>query len=762
MAVQILWNPQKNKTTMLFVWQTLALQFRMFTTSSVNLKDVKVGIQILNAVDQHVDSSTHISPLQVCVERKSVTDGKLIHAHIKTRGSQRDNIIWNALANMYASCGTLADATRVFNTIPVPDVCSWSVIISAYSRHGFTQEALQMFNQMAETGVHPDHFIFSTVFSACAKLKALEQGMKIHEEAIKSGFDKHVFVQSALVDMYAKCHKLEIARKLFDKIPRRDVVTWTLIIAGYAQNGREMEALKLFQQMRLEGLNLNPTTFAVVLPACANLAALEKGMEIHKEIIRCGFHSDVFVQSALINMYAKCCDLEKARSFFDKMSVRDTVSWTAMIVGYTQNGHMDEAMKLFQKMSERSIVSWTAMIAGYAQNGSSVEALKLFQEMKSAGVMLDSKTFASVLPACGNMVALGKGIEIHEEIIRNGFQSDVSVVNALIDMYAKCGNLGKAQKLFDEMNERTVISWTAMIAGYAMHGHGREALKLFKKMEDSGIRPNQVTFVCVLSACCHAGLAEEGIQYFNKMSDYYNVTPVMEHYNCIVDLLGRAGCLDAAISFINNMPIKPDAAMWGCLLSSCRIHNNIELGEQVAERLFELEPSNSGTYVLLSNIYAAAGKWNDVDKVQKIMRVRGVKKTPGCSWIEVNKELHSFLVGDRSHPQMQAIYTELDRLYGEMKATGYVPDTRFVLNDIEEEQKEQALCHHSEKLAIAFGLLNTPDGETIRVIKNLRVCGDCHSAIKCFSNIVTREIIVRDTNRYHHFKDGQCSCGDYW
>jgi pentatricopeptide repeat protein len=316
--------------------------------------------------------------------------------------------------------------------------------------------------------------------------------------------------------------------------------------------------------------------------------------------------------------------------------------------------------------------------------------------------------------------------------------------------------------MFDKMHIRNVVSWTMMIAGYAMHGYAKEAIKLFEQMEYSGINPNHVTLLSVLSACSHAALVDEGYRYFNHMGDYYHIMPVMEHYRCMVDLLGRAGHLDEARDFINRMPIKPDAIIWSCLLGACRTHNNIELGERVAGHVFELDPKNAAPYVLLSNMYAAAGRWDEIEKLRKRMKEKGIEKTPGCSWIEVSREVHAFLAGDRSHPQIQQIYMELERLSQDMKVAGYVPDTRFVLNDVKEEEKEHILRHHSEKLAIAFGLLNTSHGSTIRVIKNLRVCGDCHSAIKFISKIVAREIIVRDVNRYHHFKNGQCSCGDFW
>eukprot|EP01018_Ginkgo_biloba_P002565 Gb_33726 [translate_table: standard] len=692
---------------------------------------LKEALHILHDLKQCVDSSTYICLLQACNQKQSLTDGQLVHALMNERGFIPERLVCNTLMDMYAKCGSLIDARKVFDEMRQPNVCSWTVMITAYTKHGLAEEALTLFHQMQRTGVQPNRFTFVSVLPACAHLADLQQGIEIHKEIIRGGLQSDVFVESALVDMYAKCGSIAKARNVFDKMSKRDVYSWTVIIASYTRHGLADEALNLFRQMQRTGIQPSQFTFASILPACASTMALEQGMEIHKEIIKSGIQSNVCVENALVDMYAKCGSIKTARDIFDKMHQRNTVSWTAII-------------------------------GGYAQNGNGEEALKLFRQMQLAGVKPNSMTFASVLPACANLAALEQGMEIHEEINRNGFQSNVFLGNALIDMYAKCGSIEKARDLFDKMDQRTDVSWTAMIGGYAMHGYGKEALKLFEQMQHSGMNPNPVTLVCVLSACCHAGLLKEGWQYFNSMSKYYCITPAMEHYVCMVDLLGRAGCLDQAQDFINNMPIKPDATVWRCLLGACRIHNNVELGESVAERLFELSPKNAAPYVLLSNIYAAAGRWDDTENVRKMMKDRGVKKTPGRSWIEVNKQMHAFVSGDRSHPQTHKIYAKLERLSKQMKEAGYVPDMKFVLHDVEEHQKEQMLCHHSEKLAIACGLINTSPGTTLRVIKNLRVCGDCHSATKFICKIVSREIVVRDANRYHHFKDGQCSCGDYW
>eukprot|EP01018_Ginkgo_biloba_P001596 Gb_35886 [translate_table: standard] len=584
--------------------------------------------------------------LPACADLSSLEQGKKIHEEIIRCGFQSDVFVGNALVDMYAKCsdiknarhvfdimpqrdvvlwttmivgyvqnGLVDEALKLFQKIPQRDVVSWNAMISGYVQNGHIDEALKLFGQMQLTGVKPSSKTFAGVLPACANLGALEKGKELHEDIIKNGFQSDVFVSNALVDMYAKCGNVEIARNLFDNMFQRDIVSWTTMIAGYAQNEQREEALKLFRQMQLAGMKPDSKTFTSILPACANTAYLEQGMEIHEEIIRSGFHSFVFVGNALVDMYAKC-------------------------------GSMQNACCVFDKMPQRDVVSWTTMIAAYAQNGLGEKALKIFRCMQLASVKPDSKTFTSVLPACANLAALELGKEIHEEIIRNGFHSDVFVGSALVDMYAKCGSIENAHTVFDRMHQRNVVSWNAMIAGYAMHGCASGALKLFEQMHHSGTNPDHVTLVCVLSACCHAGLLDEGWQYFDCMSQYYHITPAIEHYGCMVNLLSRAGHLDEAQDFINKMPIKPDASVWGCLLGACRVHNNIELGERVAEHLFELDPQNATPYVLLSNIYASAGRWDDIEMVRKMMKDRRVRKKPGCSWIDVNKQVSAFLVGD--------------------------------------------------------------------------------------------------------------------
>eukprot|EP01018_Ginkgo_biloba_P030298 Gb_17295 [translate_table: standard] len=609
--------------------------------------------------------------------------------------------------------------------------CNISPTINTLCKERRLKEALGILHIANFQGIPVNFNTYDSLLQACTDMKALVEGKRVHAHMLRSGFEQNVCLGTRLVTLYATCGSLENARLVFDKILKRNVFLWNAMIRGYAWNGTGQEAITLYYQMQQTGIQANNFTFPFVLKACAGLSALQEGREIHYHVISEGLESDVYVGAALIDMYCKCGSIENARQVFDKMCQRDAVSWNAMIAGYAQNGHANEA-------------------------------LLLCHHMQAAGTKLSHATIVSVLPACADLAALQQGKELHDYIIKNGFESYVNVGNALIDMYAKSGNIKTARQLFDRMSKRDVVSWNAMIAGYGMHGHGEDALALFSQMQLTTLKPDHITLVGVLSACSHAGLVDEGWRYFDCMRRDYCIPPRVEHYTCMIDLLGRTGQLEEAHEFIKRMPLEPDAGVWGALLFACRVHCNVELGECVAEYLIELEPKNAGNYVMLSNIYAAAGRWDGVAKVRTMLKDRRVKKSVGCSWIEMKNKVHAFFVADRSHPQSEKIYALLESLEGQLKEAGYVADKSYVLHDVDDEEKEYALCSHSEKLAIAFGLINTSPGTLIQITKNLRVCGDCHTAIKYISKIVKRDIVVRDVNRFHHFKDGLCSCGDYW
>eukprot|EP01018_Ginkgo_biloba_P036001 Gb_24114 [translate_table: standard] len=968
------------------------------------------ALNILHLMDQQgisADAYTYICLLQACANMRALAEGKQVHAHILKNGFVPNSYLENKVVVMYAKCGSLLDARQVFEKISHRNALSWASMIGMYARQKHWKEALLLFYQMQSEGMHPDNFIIPSVLKACACLTALEQGKEIHGYIVRRRFELDVFVVNALVDMYAKCGSIDYAKEVFDKMSAKDVVSWTAIIAGYAHNGQADEALKLYREMELSGVEAdaiawnamiaafaqngqgdeavkllgqmqlsgvepgvnswnaiisgcaqngyaeeafklffqmqlaeikpNSVTIPVILPACSELGALKQGSAVHSYTIKSGFESNVFVGSALVDMYAKCGSIYDARHVFDGMSERnvviwnsmiagysqngninealeifhqmqlsnvktDVITWNAMITGYARNGHRDEGLKLFFQMqlaglkpnlsswnaliagsvqsgqgkealelfrqmqgrcvmhdmdsggalisgyeqngngdevfklspqigtaemkpnsvtiasvlpacaslanlchgkeihgyilrngfesnvfvgsalidmyakcqsiedarivfdifSQRNVVSWNVMIAGYAQNDNGDKALKLFRQMQLEGMKPNSATIMSILSACAILIALQEVKEIHCYITRSGIESDVFVRTALVDVYAKCGSITYARQVFDKISQRDVIIWNAMIAGYAMHGLGENALTLFYQMQHAGIKPDHITFTAVLSACSNAGMMDEGWKLFNLMSEYYGITPCMEHYTCMVNLLGRAGLLNEAQDLINKMPLKPDACLWGTLLGACRIHCNIELAERAAKFLFELEPANAGNYMILSNIYAAVGRWDDVVKVRRMMKDKGLKTSPGCSWIKVKNRMQIFLAGDNSQPAMERIHATLRILAVQMEEAGYIPDINFAQQVVEEEEQEHILCGHSEKLAIAFGLINTCPWTPIRVIKNLRMCGDCHTATKFISKIAKREVFVRDANHFHYFKDGVCSCGDYW
>eukprot|EP01018_Ginkgo_biloba_P015808 Gb_31706 [translate_table: standard] len=755
--------------------------------------------------------------LRSCGSLAALEQGSQVHGHIVKTGLGLDVTVGNALIDTYVKCGSVISAYKLFNGMPERDRISWNAMIAGCAQYGHCEEAVVIFRQMQWAHQEPDQFTFGSFLRASANLAAPNQGVEVHNQIIKTGFESDVIVGSALVDMYSKCKMLEDARCLFDNMPEQNVVSWTAMISGYAQNGFGEDALKLACQMLQTCIHPEEYTYTSMLVACSSIAALQEGKMVHAHTIKSGLQSSISVQNALIDMYGRCSSTVNAHHVFHTMSKRDTVSWNAIIGVHAQNddgkqalkllcqmrraglkpdqftfpsvlrvsssqsaleqgktihgsiiktgyvssiwvgsslvdmyskcGNMEAAWNVFEEMPGQNAVSCSAMIAGYAQNGYSEDALKLFCQMLLTGTKLDEFTFASVLGACATLAALEDGKQVHAFIIQSGFDSDVAVGNALVDMYAKCGSLVDAQKVFDQRSELDIASWNAMISGYAQHGYGKEALQLFEQMQREDKKPNHITFVCVLSACSSIGLVDEGHRFFASISQDHGMALTMEHYACMVDLLSRAGYLDEAEDFINEMPFEPGALVWRTLLGACRIHGNMKIGKRAAECILRLEPHDAATYVLLSNMYAAAGMWDYAANVRKEMKSKGLKKEQGLSWIEVKRRVHTFMVSDRSHPQTKEIYGKLEELNMLMKAAGYVPNMNFVLHDVEEEQKEELLSHHSEKLAIAFGLISTPWEMPIRIIKNLRVCDDCHTASKLISKLVGRELIVRDAKR---------------
>lgn len=636
----------------------------------------------------------------------------------------------NKLVDAYLKCGGIDDARQVFDEMTKRHIVAWNSMISAYLRSGRTEEALYLYKVMFREGVVADEFTFSSIFRAFSDLGLLREGRISHGKLVVSGLGVgNVFVGSALVDMYAKFGNLMEARMVFDQVVEKDVVLFTALIVGYTQNGGEGEAMAVFGKMVSEGIKANEFTFATTLIACGNLGELSEGKVVHGVIIKMGFESYVDAQTSLLSMYSRC-------------------------------GLVDDSLRVFDQLSNPNLVTWTAVIAGLVQNGREESALSMLRQMMRNSVKPNAFTLSTALRACSSLAMFEQGRQIHAHVGKVGLDQDRFAGAALVDMYGKCGSIGMARQVFDNLFEPDIVSMNSMIYCYAQNGHGHEAIRIFDRMRNCGLQPNDATFVSVLSACTNAGLLEEGRRIFSSITG----NPTKDHYACMIDLLGRAGKLEEAESLITRIE-NPDVVLWRTLLSACRIHGEVDMARRAAKNLLELQPGDNGTYILLSNIYASTGNWDEVIKTKVSMREMRPKKDPALSWIEVDRVIHKFMAGDWSHPRAAEIYEELERLIEKVKGLGYVPDTRFVLQDMDKMQKERSLYCHSEKLAISFGLLSSnPHGKTdcIRIFKNLRVCGDCHNWIKLVSKVSRREIVARDAKRFHHFREGLCSCGDYW
>ncbi|KAL5972945.1 hypothetical protein ACLOJK_039752 [Asimina triloba] len=581
------------------------------------------------------------------------------------------------------------------------------------------------------------------------KCYSMTQLLQIHAQMIATGLVLDTFNASNLLLFCALSDSGDIryAHSIFRRIPNPNLFIYNTMIRGSALSPSPKDSIFLYSQMLERGISPDNHTFPFVLKACGRIRDLHLGKTVHGVLVKVALESDSFIRSSLINMYANCRLVDSACQLLDNMSDFNVVSFNAMMAGYLKVGDLASALRLFDKMPERDLTSWSIVIAGCVQVGDSKKALQLFTQMRELGIVGDEVILASLLSASAQLGALYRGKCFHAYLYRSHVKLDVVLCTSLVDMYSKCGGIEIALGVFQLMAEKDTLAWNAIITGLAVNGCGEKSLGIFLEMQREGGRPDDVTFIGVLCACSHAGLLDEGFRYFDCMTREYRIKPRIEHYGCMVDLLGRAGRFGDAQDFIKRMPIEPNAAVWGALLGGCIVHGNIVLGEYVGRLLIELEPRHSGRYILLSNLYANANRWDDVQKIREIMKEKGVQKIPGESQIEATGVVHKFFMGDRSHPQTKAIYHMLDEISKQLLLAGYKPDTSKVLLNLDEEDKEHALGYHSEKLAIAFGLISLAPNTPIRIVKNLRVCVDCHTVTKLISKIYSRKIIVRDRSQ---------------
>ncbi|XP_015067756.1 pentatricopeptide repeat-containing protein At3g49170, chloroplastic-like [Solanum pennellii] len=803
-----------------------------------NLKQAISTLDHISQMGFTPDLTSYTVLLKSCIRTRNFHIGQLLHSKLNDSTLQPDTIVLNSLISLYSKMGSWETAEKIFESMGEKrDLVSWSAMISCYAHCGLELESVFTFFDMVEFGEYPNQFCFSAVIQACCSAELGWVGLAIFGFAIKTGyFESDVCVGCALIDLFAKGFSdLRSAKKVFDRMPERNLVTWTLMITRFSQLGASKDAVSLFLEMVSEGFVPDRFTFSGVLSACAEPGLSLLGRQLHGGVIKSRLSADVCVGCSLVDMYAKSTmdgSMDDSRKVFDRMADHNVMSWTAIITGYVQSGHydmeaiklycrmidglvkpnhftfssllracgnlsnpaigeqiynhavklglasvncvanslismyaksgrMEEARKAFELLFEKNLASYNIIVDGCSKSLDSAEAFELFSHIDSE-VGVDAFTFASLLSGAASVGAVGKGEQIHSRVLKAGIQSNQSVCNALISMYSRCGNIEAAFQVFEGMEDRNVISWTSIITGFAKHGFAHRAVELFNQMLEDGIKPNEVTYIAVLSACSHVGLVDEGWKYFDSMSIDHGITPRMEHYACMVDLLGRSGSLEKAVQFIKSLPLNVDALVWRTLLGACQVHGNLQLGKYASEMILEQEPNDPAAYVLLSNLYASRGQWEEVAKIRKDMKEKRMVKEAGCSWIEAENSVHKFYVGDTKHPKAKEIYEKLDKVALKIKEIGYVPNTDLVLHEVEDEQKEQYLFQHSEKIALAFGLISTSKQKPIRIFKNLRVCGDCHNAMKFISVAEGREIIIRDSNRFHHIKDGLCSCNDYW
>ncbi|XP_050373849.1 pentatricopeptide repeat-containing protein At4g14820 [Argentina anserina] len=688
---------------------------------------------------------------------------KQLHAQIlKSHPDPSHSLLSRLLLSSLPLSPSLHYPLSLFHQLPNPPTHLCNKLLRHLSRCRHPENALFVYEKMRQQGVSLDRFSFPPLLKAVSRVSALAEGVEIHGLACKLGFDSDPFVQTVLVRMYAACGKVMDARLVFDKMPSPDVVAWNIIIDGYCQSGHYDIAFNLFEEMRNSDVKPDEMILSTMLSACGRAGKLSYGKAIHEFIEENDIVVDSHILSALIAMYAGSGSMDLAQKLFEKTSARNFVVATAMVSGYSKVGRVEDARKIFDQIVQKDLVCWSAMISGYAESDQPQEALRLFSEMEVSGLRPEPVTMLSVISACAHLGALDQAIWVHLYVDKNGFGGALSINNALIDMYAKCGSLERARGVFEKMPRRNVISWTTMISAFAMHGDASNALNYFSQMKIANVEPNAVTFVGVLYACSHAGLVEEGRQIFASMVNEFNINPKHKHYGCMVDLYGRANLLREALEVIETMPLAPNVVIWGSLMAACQIHGEIELGEFAAKQVLELEPDHDGALVFLSNIYAKERRWEDAAMVRKTMKNSGISKQRGCSRIELKNEVHEFLMADRSHEQADQIYEKLNEVVSEVKQVGYSPNTCNVLVDIEEEEKKELILWHSEKLALSFGLISSKKDSCIRIVKNLRICQDCHTFMKLASKVYDREIIVRDRTRFHHFKHGYCYCKDYW
>ncbi|BFG23421.1 hypothetical protein CerSpe_096940 [Prunus speciosa] len=770
---------------------------------------------VINTTQVNCFKETCLRVLSLCNSR-ALKEGVCVHSPITKLGLQEDLYLSNNLLSLYAKCFGVEPARHFFDEMPDRDVVSWTGMLSAYVRNGRYDEALEFFDSMNISGQCPNEFTLSSVLRSCSLLGDFDYGTRIHAFVIKLGFESNQYLGSTMIDLYAKCGFTDEACKIFRNMDNRDTISWTTIISSLVQAEKFSQALAHYMDMICAGVHPNEFTYVKLLAAPYSLG-LNYGKLLHAHLISLGMRLNLVLKTALVNMYSKCQKMEDAIKVSNQTPDYDVLLWTSVISGFTQSLRVtdaiaalhemelsgivpnnftyssilkasseilslelgkqihsriikagleddtcaggalvdmymkcsdlaEDALGAFRDITSPSVITWTSLIAGFSEHGFEKDSFQSFEEMRAVGVQPNSFTLSSILRACTGLAAMETGRQLHCCSIKAGLASGISVSNALVDFYGKCGCTDDAYRAFKGISEPDIVSWNGLISGLASTGHISSALSTFDDMRLAGFKPDYITFLLVLFACSHGGLVELGLEHFQSMREKHEIAPQLDHYACLVDLLGRAGRLEDAMEVIMTMPFKPDALIYKTLLGACKSHRNIALGEYVARQGTELDPSDPAFYVLLANLYEESGQPDLAKSTRRVMRERGLKKNPGQCWMEIRNKVHLFNAGDRSHPQINEIHEKVESLITELKNRGNL------YQDYEDSS------YHSEKLAVAFGLLRTPRNASIRISKNMLICSECHNFIMLVTQFVDREIIVRDGNRLHVFKKGECSC----
>ncbi|XP_075517389.1 LOW QUALITY PROTEIN: pentatricopeptide repeat-containing protein At5g03800-like [Primulina tabacum] len=805
--------------------------------------------------------------LRLSVQYSDVQRSKAVHASILK--IEENTRMFNPLITSYLELGHVDYAQKVFNSLSRPDIVSYTAMISGLARCSRECEAVGLFFEMRSKGVEPNEYTFVSLLIACVRLLDLEFGSQVHSFLIKLGYMDSNYVANSLLALYGKCGCLEFMIKLFDEMIHKDMASWNTAISCLVKEGLYDKAFELFRNMlRLSGCKGDYLTFSSLLIASARCFAIREGREIHAYAYKIGYETNLSVNNALLEFYSNCGCAKDVKTLFERMQVKDVFTYTEMVNAYMGFGLVDLAVEVFRGMPEKNCVSYSSLLAGLCKNGMGFKALALFCRMvkeglelndftltsvlNACGLMMDTRTseqihgfvlkfgfgsnhcietalldmctrcgrmadaekifhqfmqdqnssfmltsmicaysrnaepdkaisliclwhneghgnldevaLASILGICGELGFLKLGEQFHCKAIEYGFLIDIGVGNALISMYSKCGYMELATDVFYGMSEHDIVSWNSLLSCHILNRQGDKALNVWEKMKESRLSPDTITFSLIISAYRHtnSNLVESCRDIFLSMKSTYHVKPDSDHYACLISVLGYWGLLKEAEEIINNMPFEPKASVWRALLDSCRMHANTSIGKRVAKIILQIEPQDPSTYILKSNLYSASGRWQCAEFVREEMRDRGFRKFPGRSWMIHQSKIHSFFARDRSHSQSKDIYSALEILYSECLKAGYIPDTSFVLHEVEEHQKMNFLLYHSAKLAVVYGILAFRNREPVRVVKNINLCGDCHTFFKYVSIVTRREIHVRDSSGFHRFSMGECSCKDYW